>query len=499
MYPLFSEYDSSHFFDEAVEGAAPSPRSIYQETANFFGGLSTKQMEASLRSLDRNFIKQGVTFTVYSDGQGTEKIFPFDPFPRIITAEEWDLVDRGLRQRILALNMFLKDVYTDRRIIKEGIVPEELIQSSKHYRAEFSEVELPHDVYVHVCGSDLIRDHNGQFTVLEDNARCPSGVSYMLENRLAMQRTFSDLYRRLGVEPIGQYPQELLRTLQSVTPRQQDDPVCVVLTPGDQNSAYYEHSFLARQMGIELVQGRDLVCENERIYMHTTRGLTQVDVIYRRIDDEYIDPRFFRRDSMLGVPDLMKAYRAGNVTLVNAVGTGVADDKATYAYVPDMIRFYLSEEPIIPNVETFLASRPSELSYILENIENLVVKAVDEAGGYGMLIGPEATKAEHEEFKVKVAANPRGYIAQPVISLSRHPTFCDGKLEGRHIDLRPYVLQGKETVIVPGGLTRVALRKGSLVVNSSQGGGSKDTWILRDDSPPGDETVAATSTEEPPL
>lgn len=494
VHPLFTDYQTAEFFDEAVEGAVATPRDIYSDAAKFFGGLSNQEMEASLRSLDRNFVKQGVTFTVYSDGEGTEKIFPFDPFPRIITAEEWELVERGLRQRITALNMFLKDIYSERRILTEGVVPTELVQSSKHYRAEFTGVELPHDTYIHICGSDLIRDHNGQFTVLEDNGRCPSGVSYMLENRLAMQRTFPELYRKLGVEPIANYPRELLKTLQSVTPRQQDDPVCVLLTPGYQNSAYYEHSFLAQQMGIQLVEGRDLRCENERIYMHTTRGLTQVDVIYRRIDDDYIDPHFFRRESMLGVPDLMKAYRAGNVSLVNAVGTGVADDKATYAYVPDMIRFYLSEEPILPNVHTYLGSRPEELTFILENISELVVKAVDEAGGYGMLIGPESTKAEQDEFKTMISANPRGYIAQPVISLSRHPTFCDGKLEGRHIDLRPYILQGKETVIVPGGLTRVALRKGSLVVNSSQGGGSKDTWVLRGDK--GSNSSTAKPSEE---
>lgn len=495
---LFSAYETAQFFDEAVDGTGKLPRPEYAGTAEFFADLSKHQMEVSLRSLERNFIKQGVTFTVYSDGAGTEKIFPFDPFPRIVAAQEWAHIDRGLRQRITALNYFLKDIYSDRKILKEGIVPEELVRSSKHYRPEFSGTKLPHDVYVHICGSDLIRDENGVFTVLEDNGRCPSGVSYMLENRVAMQRTFPDLYRQLGVEPVSHYPQALLRTLQSVTPRQHVDPVCVLLTPGYQNSAYYEHSFLAQQMGIELVEGRDLLVKDDRVYMHTTRGLTQVDVIYRRIDDDFLDPRFFRRDSMLGVPDLMRAYRAGNVTLVNAVGTGVADDKATYAYVPDMIRFYLSEEPILPNVRTFLGSRDDELTYILENIPDLVIKAVDEAGGYGMLIGPESTKAEQEEFRVKVAANPRGYIGQPVISLSRHPTFCDGKLEGRHIDLRPYVLQGKETIVVPGGLTRVALRKGSLVVNSSQGGGSKDTWVLRDESDTATEAVAGPETDSAP-
>ena len=479
MKEQFEQYEVEGFFDETFAREDHSIRGMYRETAEYFGNLSDDRMKSSLRSLERTFLKQGVTFTVYSDGQGTERIFPFDPFPRIIPADEWATIDQGLRQRIQALNLFLKDIYSDRRILKEGIVPEELIKTSKHNRAEFAGVKLPHDTYIHICGTDLIRDNDGRYCVLEDNGRCPSGVSYMLENRLAMKRTFPDLYRKLNVERVADYPTELLKTLRSVSPRQQDTPVCVLLTPGQYNSAYFEHTFLAQQMGIEIVEGRDLLVENDRVYMHTTRGLVQVDVIYRRIDDDFLDPRFFRRDSILGVPDLMRAYRAGNVTLVNAVGTGVADDKATYAYVPDMIRFYLSEEPVLPNIETYLGSRPEELTYMIENMDELVVKAVDEAGGYGMLIGPAATKEQVAEFRDKVRANPRGYISQPVISLSRHPTFCDGKLEGRHIDLRPFVLTGKETVVIPGGLTRVALRKGSLVVNSSQGGGSKDTWVLR--------------------
>ncbi len=479
MKEQFEHYEVEGFFDETFAREDHSVRPMYGEAVDYFNNLSDDRMRSCLRSLERTFLKQGVTFTVYSDGQGTERIFPFDPFPRIIPADEWSLIDQGLRQRIQALNFFLKDIYSDRRILKEGVVPEELVKTSKHNRSEFAGVKLPHDTYIHICGTDLIRDNDGRYCVLEDNGRCPSGVSYMLENRLAMKRTFPDLYRRLNVERVADYPVELLKTLHSVSPRQQDTPVCVLLTPGQYNSAYFEHTFLAQQMGIEIVEGRDLLVENERVYMHTTRGLVQVDVIYRRIDDDFLDPRFFRRDSILGVPDLMRAYRAGNVTLVNAVGTGVADDKATYAYVPDMIRFYLSEEPVLPNIETFLGSRPSELAYMIEKMDQLVVKAVDEAGGYGMLIGPAATKEQVAEFRDKVRANPRGYIAQPVISLSRHPTFCDGKLEGRHIDLRPFVLTGKETVVIPGGLTRVALRKGSLVVNSSQGGGSKDTWVLR--------------------
>ena len=404
--------------------------------------------------------------------------------PRIISANEWRVLERGLRQRVQAINMFLRDIYHGRDILRAGLIPDELIFRNPVFRPEMNGQAVPHDVYVHIAGIDVVRVGPEDFFVLEDNARTPSGVSYMLENRLAMKRTFPDLYRRLNVERVADYPLELLKTLHAVSPRQQDNPVCVLLTPGQYNSAYFEHTFLAQQMGIEIVEGRDLLVENDRVYMHTTRGLVQVDVIYRRIDDDFLDPRFFRRDSILGVPDLMKAYRAGNVTLVNAVGTGVADDKATYAYVPDMIRFYLSEEPVLPNIETFLGSRPDDLSYMIEKMDDLVVKAVDEAGGYGMLIGPASTKEEVAEFREKVRANPRGYIAQPVISLSRHPTFCDGKLEGRHIDLRPFVLTGKETVVIPGGLTRVALRKGSLVVNSSQGGGSKDTWVLRASAAP---------------
>ncbi len=477
--PLIETYETESFFDEAFVNDSCQARDGYSPTLDFFADLSPGQMQASLRSLERAFLKQGVTFTVYSDGQGTERIFPFDPFPRIIPHNEWAVIDAGLRQRIKALNMFLADIYSEGRILKEGIVPEYLVKTSKHYQSGFAGVKVPHDTYIHICGSDLIRDETGQYCVLEDNGRCPSGVSYMLENRSAMKRTFPDLFRQMNVEKVGTYPKELLNSLRAVSPRQQDDPVCVLLTPGQYNSAYFEHTFLAQQMGIEIVEGRDLVVDNERVYMHTTQGLVQVDVIYRRVDDDFLDPNFFRRDSTLGVADLMKAYRAGNVTLVNAIGTGVADDKATYAYVPDMIKFYLGEEAILPNIQTFLGSNEDDLKYILENLDDLVIKAVDEAGGYGMLIGPAATKEERDEFRAKVKDNPRGFIAQPVISLSRHPTFCDGKLEGRHVDLRPFVLTGKHTVVIPGGLTRVALRKGSLVVNSSQGGGSKDTWVLK--------------------
>ena len=470
-------------FDE-MKGAGEAIRPAYQELSRWLAELPPDTLEFRRREAELLFRRIGITFAVYGDAEAQERLIPFDVVPRIISANEWRVLERGLRQRVQAINMFLRDIYHGRDILRAGLIPDELIFRNPVFRPEMNGQAVPHDVYVHIAGIDVVRVGPEDFFVLEDNARTPSGVSYMLENRLAMKRTFPDLYRRLNVERVADYPLELLKTLHAVSPRQQDNPVCVLLTPGQYNSAYFEHTFLAQQMGIEIVEGRDLLVENDRVYMHTTRGLVQVDVIYRRIDDDFLDPRFFRRDSILGVPDLMKAYRAGNVTLVNAVGTGVADDKATYAYVPDMIRFYLSEEPVLPNIETFLGSRPDDLSYMIEKMDDLVVKAVDEAGGYGMLIGPASTKEEVAEFREKVRANPRGYIAQPVISLSRHPTFCDGKLEGRHIDLRPFVLTGKETVVIPGGLTRVALRKGSLVVNSSQGGGSKDTWVLRASAAP---------------
>jgi len=431
-----------------------------------------------------SYLSQGITFTVYSGDEGTERIFPFDLIPRIITANEWEHIERGLAQRLTALNMFLHDVYHDQRIIKEGIIPSEIVTSAKHFRPEFMGFDVPKNIYIHVCGTDLIRDGNGEYLVLEDNGRCPSGVSYLLENRQAMKRVFPRLFNRYPVRPVDRYPQELLNVLRYIAPNDKPDPVCAVLTPGVYNSAYFEHSFLAREMGIEIVTGADLVVQNRRVYMKTTKGLKQVDVIYRRIDDDFLDPLVFRKDSVLGVPGLVDAYRAGNVALANSIGTGVADDKVTYYYVPDMIKFYLGEEAILPNVQTFLTSVDSDRKYVLENLANLVVKSANESGGYGMLIGPHATKEQIEKFRQAIIADPRGYVAQPVISLSRSPSYCDdGAIEGRHIDLRPYVLSGEKISIVPGGLTRVAMRKGSLVVNSSQGGGSKDTWVLDDDAP----------------
>lgn len=475
---LLDKYQPEEFFDEMFE----SPHQVrphYSELFNRFQALDTDEFEQRRQAVDASFLRQGITFTVYSDERGTERIFPFDLMPRIIPASEWEQIERGLTQRIIALNKFLHDIYHEQRIIKEGIVPREFVYGAKHFRPEFMNFNVPRDIYIHICGSDLVRDGDGTYYVLEDNGRCPSGVSYLLENRQAMKRAFPNLFDRVGVRPVDHYPEELLNMLKYIAPPSKGNPTVVLLTPGYYNSAYFEHSFLARQMGIEIVEGRDLTVQDERVYMRTTKGLQQVDTIYRRIDDDFLDPQVFRKDSVLGVPGLVSAYRAGNVSLANSIGTGIADDKAMYYFVPQMIKFYLGEEPLLKNVPTYLGSNESDRKYIIENMANLVVKAANESGGYGMIVGSKATKAELSDFKAKVLADPRNYIAQPILALSRHPSYCDGKFEGRHIDLRPYILYGEKITIVPGGLTRVALRKGSLVVNSSQGGGSKDTWVLR--------------------
>jgi uncharacterized circularly permuted ATP-grasp superfamily protein len=391
-------------------------------------------------------------------------------------------LERGLIQRITALNLFLHDIYHEQRILKDGVVPSYFVLSAKHFRREFVNFSVPKDIYIHICGSDLIRGGDGQWMVLEDNGRCPSGVSYVLENRRAMKRTFPAMFESVGVRPVDQYPQELLKMLQHIAPGGVADPTVVLLTPGAYNSAYFEHTYLAREMGIEIVEGRDLVVRNARVYMRTTKGLQPVHVIYRRVDDDFIDPTVFRRDSMLGVPGLVHAYRSGNVSLANSIGTGIADDKVMYYFVPKMIKYYLDQDPIIPNVPTYLASEEADRKYMLENLDKLVVKAANESGGYGMLMGPMASKAEREGFRGAIEKDPRNYIGQPMINLSTHPTHVGGgHFEPRHIDFRPYILYGEKTVIIPGGLTRVALTKGSLVVNSSQGGGSKDTWVLYGD------------------
>ncbi len=477
---MLERYEHDGFFDEMVDKSGEA-HPHYRKFRQHFNALTPQEFDLKRHSVDMAFLRQGITFNVYGDSAGTEKIFPFDLLPRIISAKEWDHLERGLTQRITALNLFLHDIYHEQRILKDGVIPPHYVLSGKHFRREFAGFNVPKDIYIHVCGTDLIRDGKGEWMVLEDNGRCPSGVSYVLENRRAMKRSFPGMFEDIGVRPVEDYPQELLRMLNHIAPAGVADPTVVLLTPGAYNSAYFEHTYLARQMGIEIVEGRDLVVRDARVFMRTTKGLQPVHVIYRRIDDDFIDPTVFRRDSMLGVPGLVRAYRAGNVSLANSIGTGIADDKVIYYFVPRMIKYYLDQEPIIPNVPTYLANEEADRKYILENLSQLVVKAANESGGYGMLMGPKATKEEIEAFRQQVVADPRNYIAQPMISLSRHPTHVDGAFEGRHIDLRPFILYGEKIVIVPGGLTRVALRKGSLVVNSSQGGGSKDTWVLYGD------------------
>jgi uncharacterized circularly permuted ATP-grasp superfamily protein len=480
MGDFFSDYQVGEFFDEMF-GAPGTVRPHYAKVLDRFKELERDVFERKRALAASTFLSQGITFTVYNDDQGTERIFPFDLVPRIIPAQEWDLIERGLVQRITTLNLFLHDVYHAQNILRDRVIPKEIVWEAVHFRPEFMHFDVPKNIYLHICGTDLIRDSDGNYLVLEDNARCPSGVSYVVENRQAMKRVFPNLFAKYRVRPVEDYSQELLNVLRYIAPEGRSEPTVVLLTPGVFNSAYFEHSFLARSMGIEIVEGRDLVADNGKVFMRTTKGLKAVDVIYRRINDDFLDPQVFRKDSGLGVPGLVDAYREGNVSLANSIGTGVADDKVVYYYVPKMIQYYLGEDPILPNVPTYLASVPEDLAYILEHIPELVVKAANESGGYGMLIGTQATTAECDAFRKKVEKNPRNYIAQPVIPLSRSPSFCDGSMQGRHIDLRPYVLYGEKVTIVPGGLTRVALRAGSLVVNSSQGGGSKDTWIIDED------------------
>ncbi len=474
----FAAYEAGSFYDEMVGGDG-DVRPHYRRFLERFCAIEPEDFEAKRRAVDLAFLRQGVTFNVYGDKQGTERVFPFDLIPRVIPASEWEHIEAGLVQRITALNLFLHDLYHAQHIVNDGTLPAHYVLSAKHFRREFVNSQVPRDIYVHICGTDIIRDDQGQYLVLEDNARCPSGVSYVLENRRAMRRTFREMFESIGVRPVDQYPAELLKVLNYIAPTGVADPTVVLLTPGVYNSAYFEHTYLARQMGIQIVEGKDLVVQDQHVYMRTTKGLQAVHVIYRRIDDDFLDPTIFRHDSVLGVPGLVNAYRAGTVSLANSIGTGVADDKVMYYFVPRIIKYYLDQEPILPNVPTCLASEEKDRKYMVENLDKLVVKAANEAGGYGMLMGPHATKAEREEFRKKIEADPRNYIGQPMISLSRHPTLCDGEgFAGRHVDLRPFVLYGEKTVVIPGGLTRVALCKGSLVVNSSQGGGSKETWVL---------------------
>ena len=474
---LIADYQRSDAFDEALAGDA-GLRACYRPLAGALAGFSPETVNRRQRAADLLFKNRGTTFTVYGEKQGVDRVFPFDTFPRIIAAEEWSRIESGLVQRLLALNLFLSDIYHRQQILKDGVIPIDLIYGARHFRREWIGVPVPHDIYVHVCGTDLIRDGGGSWMVLEDNLRCPSGVSYVLENRLAMQRIFPELLAQYDVRPVQDYPRRLLDVLEYIAPPGRDVPVVALLTPGVYNSAYFEHTYLAKQMGIELVEGSDLVVDEDQVYMRTTRGLRRVDVLYRRIDDDFIDPLIFRPDSALGVTGLVNAYRSGSVALANSVGTGVADDKAVYAFVPEIIRYYLNEDPLIPNVETYLPLDDRTLDHVLAHLPELVVKRVDEAGGYGMLMGPSASARELEDFAAMIRADPRSFIAQPVISLSTHPTWIDGRLEARHVDLRPYILCGQDIYVLPGGLTRVALRRGSLIVNSSQGGGSKDTWVL---------------------
>ena len=443
--------------------------------------LEPAELANRQRTLEQSFLLQGITFTVYGREETTERIIPTDLFPRIIPAGEWAKIEAGLIQRVKALNLFLADIYGDRKILADGIVPRDLVLGAASYRREMIGLYVPHNSYVNVCGSDLIRGEDGVFSVLEDNLRVPSGVSYMLANRDAAKRTFPGTYRTAGVRSVERYPDLLLSTLKSMAADWRPDPQVVVMTPGVYNSAYYEHAYLARLMGAPLVEGRDLVVHDNLVYMRTTVGLRRVDVIYRRVDDDFIDPLSFRSDSSLGVAGLFNAYRAGNVVIANAPGTGVADDKAVYAFVPEIIRYYLGEDAILPNIETFLCREPSQLSYVLANLDKLVVKAVGASGGYGMLIGPHASKAERADFAQQLKADPANYIAQPTIQLSTAPCLVDGAIEPRHVDLRPFILAGQKIVVTPGALTRVALKRGSLVVKSSQGGGSKDTWVLTGD------------------
>jgi uncharacterized circularly permuted ATP-grasp superfamily protein len=463
-------------------GSPGVPRSHYQALFRTLLDLPAEQLKKSQQAADLSFLHQGITFTVYGNEQGTERVFPNDLLPRIIPGQEWQRIEQGLTQRITALNLFLQDIYHQGKILSDGIVPRELIYSCRHFRRDMRGLHVPRGIYVSICGTDLVRLPDGSFAVLEDNLRVPSGVSYMLANRKVLKRVFPSLFSDYGVRPIDHYSQALLSTLRALTPANyqgRHEPTIVLLTPGIFNSAYFEHTFLAQQMGIELVEGRDLLVHDNIVYMRTTAGLRRVDVIYRRVDDDFIDPLGFRTDSRLGVPGLFNAYRAGNVTMANAPGTGVADDKAVYAYVPAIIRYYLDQDPILTNIETFVLTDKAQRNHVLAHLEDMVVKAVGESGGYGMLIGPHSTAEQREKFRHLIDAEPRNYIAQPTLALSRGPCFVDGEIGARHIDLRPYILYGENVTLVPGGLTRVALRRGSLVVNSSQGGGSKDTWVLR--------------------
>ena len=474
---LFSNYDPENFYDELfIAKGKPRPEAVL--LAERINSLSLQNLQQRQQAAQNALFRWGATFNVYSDNQGTERILPFDIIPRIVSAHDWSWLERGLKQRIQALNLFLADIYGEQKILKDGVIPEELIRSATGFQPPCLGLTPPQGIWCHITGTDLVRDRDGQWYVLEDNLRCPSGISYVLENRRVMKTTFPLVFNQMGIMPVDDYASQLLEALLNLAPSGLPEPTVVVLTPGIYNSAYFEHSFLAQQMGVELVEGRDLVIVDGYLQMRTTKGLKRVDVVYRRIDDDFIDPLTFRPDSLLGIPGLMEVYRAGRVALANALGTGIADDKVIYAFVPQMIRYYLGEEQIIPNVPTYLCWDEQQQEYVLANLDQLVVKSANESGGYGMLIGPHATPEQRQDFADRIRKTPRNYIAQPTLCLSRVPTLVGDQLVGCHVDLRPYILYGKDIYVNPGGFTRVALRKGSLVVNSSQGGGGKDTWVV---------------------
>jgi uncharacterized circularly permuted ATP-grasp superfamily protein len=473
----WSEYSPADFYDELYSSTG-NPRKPARRLISYLSSLRPEEIEQRRQAAEATIREMGVTFTVYTEEGNIDRAWPFDIIPRTISKKQWDVTAAGLKQRLQALNLFIDDLYHDQKILKDGIVPDYIIKQSKNFRPECVGVSPPFGVWAHICGTDLVRDSDGEFYVLEDNLRVPSGVAYMLENRAITKRVLPDLFEKIHIEPVHEYPERLFEMLASLSPRKISQPVVVVLTPGIFNSAYFEHAFLSQQMGAELVEGNDLVVQDDCVFMKTVAGLERVDVIYRRIDDIFLDPETFNSGSVIGVPGLMRAWRAGNVALANAPGAGVADDKVVYAYVPDIIRYYLDQDPIIPNVETFLCVDDKQREYVLANMDKLVVKPANESGGYGMIIGPHATKKERLEFAELIKANPRNYIAQPTLALSTAPTLVGGSLDPRHLDLRPFILQSSDTYVTAGGLTRVAMRKGSLVVNSSQGGGSKDTWIV---------------------
>ena len=477
----WKSYQPGKFYDELISSPG-YPRKAGRGLAKYLASLGDEELRHRQDSVKHAIRTMGISFTVYSEAGNIDREWPFDPIPRVITSKEWTTTSKGLEQRLHALNCFIHDVYNEGKIFSDKVIPRELIEDSGNFRPLCKGMKPRHKVWAHICGTDLVRDDKGRFLVLEDNLRVPSGVSYMLENRTVTKRVFPELFENYDISPIGEYPDHLFDTLSSIAPAGRSKPEIVVLTPGIYNSAYFEHSFLAQQMGVELVQGSDLVVENEKVYMKTINGLSQIDVIYRRIDDMFLDPKVFHPDSVLGVAGLMSAWLKGNVGLANAPGAGVADDKVIYTYVPEIIKYYLGEDPILPNVPSYLCIDPKQCKYVLENLDKLVVKPANESGGYGMLMGPRASKKERDEFAARIKANPRNYMAQPLVYLSTAPIINNGTAEPRHVDLRPFILQGRKTYVTPGGLTRVALVKGSYVVNSSQGGGSKDTWIVEEDN-----------------